>query len=101
MSSLKELKSQWLADPAFSQAYEAIEPEFNLAKTLIEARVRLGISQTEVALRMHTKQSVVARLEANGASPNLATLKRYADAVGCKLNIFLSPQPAQPRSLHA
>jgi transcriptional regulator with XRE-family HTH domain len=89
MSSVTTLKAQWLKDKQFAQAYAALEPEFELAQTLIKARARAGISQAEVAQRMQTRQSVVARLESSTSSPNLKTLQRYAAAVGCRLDIGL------------
>ena len=89
MTTLATLKQKWQQDADFVSAYNALDEEFDLAQTLISARAKLGISQQEVAKRMQTKQSVVARLEASGASPNLLTLRRYAAAVGCKLSIGL------------
>ncbi len=83
MTQIATLKTQWLKDADFAKAYEALEPEFALAQTLIKARARAGISQAELAQRMQTRQSVVARLEASGSSPNIKTLRRYAAAVGC------------------
>lgn len=89
MTTLTTLKQKWQKDAEFSNAYNALDEEFDLATTLISARAKLGISQQEVAKRMQTKQSVVARLEASGSTPNLQTLRRYAAAVGCKLSIAL------------
>jgi ribosome-binding protein aMBF1 (putative translation factor) len=89
MTQLATLKAQWLKDKDFSKAYDALEPEFALAHMLIKARARAGISQAELAQRMQTRQSVVARLEASGSSPNIKTLQRYAAAVGCRLDIGL------------
>jgi predicted transcriptional regulator len=56
-----------------------------LAGALTEERVSLGLSQTEVAARMGTSQSAVARLESGDADVRLSTLERYADALGQKL----------------
>ena len=95
MTKLAKLKAAWLADPKFAQAYTALDEGFELARTLIAARARAGLSQVEVAKRMHTSQSVVAQLEANSASPNLSTLRRYAAAVGCKLTVSMSATPSQ------
>lgn len=57
-----------------------------LAGDLAERRVRLGLSQTEVAARMGTSQSAVARLESGDADIRLSTLERYAAALGCSLD---------------
>lgn len=82
MTSIKKLKNQWLSDVKVKKAYDAITPEFALAKTLIAARVKAGLTQEEVAQRMGTTQSVIARLEAGNSLPSLKSLYRYAEATG-------------------
>jgi predicted transcriptional regulator len=57
---------------------------------LVEARQRLGLSQTEVAARMGTSQSAVARLESGDGDVRLSSLQRYADALGRDLRIRLA-----------
>lgn len=57
-----------------------------LADELVERRAKLGLSQTEVAARMGTSQSAVARLESGEVDVRLSTLERYAEAIGCSLN---------------
>ena len=83
-----ELRKKWRKDPAFQKAYEALAPEFQLARELIKARVKAGLTQEDVAQRMGTSQPTVARLE-SGHKPSLKTLERYAEAVGMKVNINL------------
>src|SRR5262249_40042267 len=60
-----------------------------------------GLTQMEVAERMGTKTPAVARLEAGGGrqhhAPSLATLRKYAAAVGCRLEVKLVPLSASPR----
>ena len=89
MSSLKKLKRDWLADAKVKKAYDEMTPEFALAKTLIAARVRAGLTQEEVAQRMGTTQSVIARLEAGSSLPSLKSLYRYAEATETKPEIQL------------
>ena len=89
MTELNALKAQWLKDKDFAQEHDALEPEFTLSQTLVKARARAGISQAELAVRMQTRQSVVARLESSASPPNIKTLQRYAAALGCKLDIGL------------
>ena len=89
MSSLKKLKRDWLADAKVKKAYDEMTPEFALAKTLIAARVRAGLTQEEVAQRMGTTQSVIALLEAGSSLPSLKSLYRYAEATGTKPEIQL------------
>ena len=93
----KELKERVLRNPAVKAAYDAIGPEFELLRTMIAARDRAGLSQTEVARRMGTKPPAVARLESvsNTHSPSIKTLSRYAQALGCRLEIKLVPESSR------
>jgi transcriptional regulator with XRE-family HTH domain len=76
----------------FSEAYDALEVEYQVADQLIKARARAGLTQDAVAEIMGTTKSAVSRLEAGGKhAPSLSTLKRYADAVGCRLEVRLVP----------
>lgn len=91
MTKLSELKAEFLSDPNNREAYEALAPEFDLARKLIAARVAAGLSQTEVAERMGTRQSEVSRIEGARQNISIAKLANYAEAVGAKLNIRLDP----------
>ena len=62
MTHVRDLHEQWMQDPAYRGAYEQLEPEFALARALIEARTKAGLTQEQLAERMHTTQSVIARL---------------------------------------
>ncbi|MBF0624543.1 MAG: helix-turn-helix transcriptional regulator [Magnetococcales bacterium] len=86
----EESRNKWFQNPHFVKEYEALEPEFRLARELIQARVHAGLTQQEVAERMGTSQSTVARLE-RGHKPSLNSLERYAAAVGSKVEICLVP----------
>jgi transcriptional regulator with XRE-family HTH domain len=79
---LKTIKRELLADDETRAAYDALAGEFSVAKTLIAARARAGLSQAEVAARMGTTQSVIARLESGKRLPSLRTVERFARAVG-------------------
>lgn len=93
MKSHEEMLNEWKKDPAFKQEYDALETEFSLFDELLKARKKAGLTQADVAERMGTKTSAVARLEAGGGgkkhSPSVATLRKYAEAVGCELEIRL------------
>jgi transcriptional regulator with XRE-family HTH domain len=69
-----------LADREVRAAYDALADEFDLARELIAARVRAGLTQAEVAARMGTTQSVVARLESGAQMPSVNTLLKFAKA---------------------
>ena len=79
----------------FAAAYGALELEYQVAGQMLKARSRAGLTQDAVAERMGTTKSAISRLESAGKhAPSLATLKRYALAVGCELQIKLVPQKA-------
>ena len=76
----------------FSEAYEALEVEYALTHEMLAARTRAGLTQEAVADRMGTTKSAISRLESAGKhAPSVASLKRYAAAVGCTLKIELVP----------
>lgn len=75
------------------EAYEALALEYQVAGQMLNARSRAGLTQDAVAERMGTTKSAISRLESAGKhTPSLATLKRYASAVGCELQIKLVRQ---------
>jgi len=93
------LKNEWMKDPEFRAEFDALAPEFSLSRSLTEARANAGLTQAEVADRMGTTQSVVARIESGRNPPNLRTLDRYAQAVGRRIAVTLVPaEPAYPAS---
>lgn len=78
------------ARKGFAEAFDALELEYQVADQMLKARSRAGLTQDAVAERMGTTKSAVSRLEAAGKhAPSLATLKRYASAVGCTLQVKL------------
>ncbi|WP_460874133.1 helix-turn-helix domain-containing protein [Paralcaligenes ginsengisoli] len=89
MNDLSKLKSRVLADPEARAEYDKQAPEFAIARELIAARTRAGLTQGEIAERMHTTQSTVARLESGRTMPSLRTLSRYAEATGSRAVIKL------------
>jgi len=78
------------ARKGFSRAYNALALEYQVASQMLKARARAGLTQDAVAERMGTSKSAISRLESAGKhTPSLATLKRYANAVGCELQVKL------------
>lgn len=74
----------------FSRAYNALALEYQVVGQMLKARARAGLTQDAVAARMGTTKSAISRLEsASKHTPSLATLKRYASAVGCELQVKL------------
>ena len=81
------------ARKGFTEAYEALELEYQVVNQLLRARTKAGLTQDAVAERMGTTKSAISRLESAGKhTPSLGTLKRYAEAVGCELQVKLVPQ---------
>lgn len=91
MTKLKTLHQKWSKDATYRKAYDALEEEFALAAAIAEARGRAGLTQEEVAQRMHTTQSNIARLEAGRTTPSTRTLEKFAEAVGARLKISFEP----------
>jgi ribosome-binding protein aMBF1 (putative translation factor) len=89
----KEFLARAAQKKGFTEAYEALELEYQLASQLLKARSKAGLTQELVAERMGTTKSVISRIEAVGKhTPSLTTLRRYARAVGCDLRVTLVPQ---------
>lgn len=91
----KKFLAKAQARDGFAEAYDALELEYQLASQMLRARARAGLTQDAVAERMGTTKSAISRLESAGKhAPSLATLKRYAEAVGCDLQVKLVPHKA-------
>lgn len=105
MLTHKELKARALARADVAKTYENLGDEFAFLDEFLKARAKAGLTQAEIAERIGTTQSAVARLESGSGkhTPSLATLKKYASAVGCRLELHLVNDPAlhKPRGLTA
>ncbi|MDA3877152.1 MAG: helix-turn-helix transcriptional regulator, partial [Halothiobacillus sp.] len=84
------LEQKLLANPEVQAAYDELTPEYALARELIAARVRAGLSQSQLAERMNTKQSTIARLESGKALPSMRTLHRIAEATNSRASVTLT-----------
>lgn len=83
-------KARLLAKLRVKAEYEALVPEFEISAELVGARSRAGLSQAEVAVRMGTSQSAIARLERGQTLPSTKTLLRFAKATGSVFHVRLS-----------
>ena len=90
-SSLKQFKARALARPQVRRDYDALADEFEILDEMLKARAEAGVTQAELAERIRTTQSAVARMESPTGkhSPSIATLKRYATALGYRLQVRL------------
>ena len=91
MGKVTDLHEEWSRDPDYCEAYDRLGPEFDLSCSLIEARTRANLTQAELAERMKTTQSVVARLEGGRARPSARTLEKIARATGARLRTGFDP----------
>jgi DNA-binding XRE family transcriptional regulator len=89
MTRIADLKKRLMVNPDFQAEYEKADAEFAIIEALVRARTRAKLTQAELAKRIGTTQSAIARLESGGVSPSLATLRRYAEATGSKLKVDL------------
>jgi len=89
----EQLKEKALSNELVRKEYESLEPEFYLLREMLKARRDAGMSQADIAERMGTKAPAITRLESSLTSgrhsPSIATLKKYAEAVNCHLEIKL------------
>jgi ribosome-binding protein aMBF1 (putative translation factor) len=85
----EKLKARLLANPRVKAEYDALALEFEISTELIKARLRAGLSQAELAERMGTSQSTIARLESGQTLPSTKTLLRFARATGSKFHLRL------------
>lgn len=89
MTKIATLKKRLMNDPKFKQEYAKADADYAIVEALIRARAVAKLSQAEVAARIGTTQSAIARLEAGNVAPTISTLRRYAEATGTKLKIGL------------
>ena len=90
-STLKQFKARAFARPGVKKAYDDLAEEFAFLDEVLKARAETGLTQAEVAARVGTTQSAIARLESAEPkhSPSIATLQKYAKALGYKVEIRL------------
>jgi transcriptional regulator with XRE-family HTH domain len=105
-STLKRFKARALARPGVRKAYAQLDEEFAFLDEVLKARAATGLTQAQVAARIGTTQSAIARLESAEArhSPSIATLQKYAKALGYRVRIRLvkgEPRPARRGSARA
>jgi len=85
-----QYKKQVLKNPKVKAEYDKLQPEFELINALIGARKKKGLTQSQLALKIGTKQSVISRMEIGRANPTLGFLKKMADALNTTLQIRLA-----------
>jgi ribosome-binding protein aMBF1 (putative translation factor) len=91
MTSFAKLRRDLLKDPEVRAEYDRLGPIFAVVGEMVEARQSAGLTQAEIAHRMGTSQSVVARLENARHMPTFDMVARYAAAIGRRVAIHLVP----------
>jgi transcriptional regulator with XRE-family HTH domain len=86
---LKDIKARLLANAEVQAEYDRLAPEFEIANELVRARAEAGVTQGEIAERMGTTQSAIARLESGRTPMKTETIHRYAAALGYRAVVKL------------
>ncbi len=92
MSDLQEVKQELLKDPEFRKEYEALEPEMDIMRAILDARTRAGLTQAELSKKSGISQADISRLENGTRNPSLALLKRLAEAMDSVIKIEFVPK---------
>lgn len=90
MSKWKDLEKELLSDPATKKEFDKLTPRYAVISQLIEARIKNKMTQLDVAKKVGTKQSAIARLESGNVNPSLEFLQKIAQVMGYKLSVRLS-----------
>ena len=91
-SDLQELIEESMQDPEFKKEYEALEPEREITRVILDARIRAGLTQNELAAKTGISQADISRLEHGTRNPSIELLKRLADALDSTLRIEFVPK---------
>ena len=91
MSDLDELTKELMRDEEFRREYEAIQPELNITRAIFDARIRSGMTETQLSKRSGISQADISRLETGNRNPSLNLLKRLANAMNVTLRIEFVP----------
>jgi transcriptional regulator with XRE-family HTH domain len=94
VTKISALHRRWSKDADYREAYDALGEEFDLVRALIEARTAAGLSEAQLARRMKTSQSYIARLESGKVRPSTDALERFAHATRTRLRIVFEPHSA-------
>lgn len=92
MSEFKEFVNEQLKDPEFKKEYDNLEPEFDVIRTMIEARNSQHLTQKQLAERTGINQADISKLENGTRNPSLKLLKRLADGMGMDLKVTFVPK---------
>lgn len=86
-NTFRDLSDKWMKNESYRKAYHELDLEFALIRAVIDARLKKGITQKELARRVGTKQSSIARFESGQYNPTLAFVQKLANAIGTRIKI--------------
>ena len=92
MSDLQDLTNELMQDPEFKKEYEAIQPEMDIMRAILDVRIQAGLTQSQLSERSGISQADISRLEKGTRNPSLALLKRLAEAMDSTLRIEFVPK---------
>ncbi len=87
MTNIQTLKKRAFKDKAVKRAYNDLELEFSIIQQIINKRLKNGMSQKDLAVKIGTKQPSIARFESGHYNPTISFLKKVSEALGSKLEI--------------
>ncbi len=90
--TLKEYKEKRMQDPGFAAAYDEMQPEMNVIRAMIDARISQNMSQKELSEKTGIAQTEISKLENGTRNPSIKLLQRLADGMGMVLNVTFSPK---------
>ncbi len=89
MKNYKQFKAKLLEDKEIQLAYKKLDPEFKLIQIIIQKRIKRGLTQKELALKIGTKQSAISRLESGASNPTFSVLRKVAEALDSQIEISM------------
>ena len=92
MSDLQKLTEELMQDSEFRKEYEALQPEMDITRAILDARIRAGLTQKELSEKSGISQADICRLEKGTRNPSISLLKRLAEAMGSTLRIEFVPK---------
>lgn len=92
MKTLQQVKAEQMENLAFAKEYEAIQPEMDVIKAIVEARTSQNLTQKELAERTGINQADISKLENGTRNPSVNLLKRLAEGMGMTLKIEFVPK---------
>ena len=87
---MRDWHRESMRDPAFRKEFNALKPKYDLIRAILDARIKRGVTQKELARRVGTTQSAIARFESGAGNPTLDFLSKVSSAVGAKLEVRIS-----------